>query len=393
MAKLKKKSKIKKRILQLAAVLSVGGLLAWIFIPSPIPVKVDEARMGSFSATVEAEGFTQARDRVIVWAPVAGVPQHMPLALGAPVVVKQIVARFVPDASAFQDPQTQLYLNERVNAAVNAKNLAMLAREQTASVVNQARDKLRLTELTVSGTSNALEKDQAQVAMKLIFKELDSMDAAIQSATSDMLAAEAALSYLKNEPPREWALRAPISGIVLAVAGNGKAIGIGGTLVEIGNPLDLEVVVEINAGNAVQVSVGQRVELNPVREDALPGRVRRVESVPGTDAVAQGKTRISIEFAARPTKWQGLGNQHPIHARIIIATIDNVLKIAAKALIADGQQSAVFVIENGRAKKRAITFSARDAETLVIESGLKENERVILSPGPNIQDGTRVSAI
>lgn len=392
MAKVKRR-KIKKRLLQAAFLLSLGGLLAWIFIPSPIPVNIDEVRVGSFSATVEAEGATQARDRFVLWAPVAGVPQRMPLGLGSPVVVKQVAARFVPDAASFQDAQTLNYLNERVKAAENTKNRLLQEREQTASVVNQAREKLRITELAPPSTENTLQKDQAQIAMKLIFKELDSLDSAIQAATFNLLAAENALRQLKSEPLSEWELRAPISGIVLAVAANGKPVGLGETLVEIGNPMDLEVVVETSASAAAQVSAGQRVELKPAREDALPGRVRRVENVLASDAETPAKARIAIEFSARPAKWRNLGNNHAVHARITLATIDHVLKVAANALIADGQQHAVFVLENGKARKRAITISARDADTLVIGSGLKENQRVILSPGPYIKDGVRVKAL
>jgi len=395
---MKKKSKIKKRILQALAVLSLIGLLAWIFIPSPIPVKVDGARLGSFSAMLDAEGVTQARDRIVIWAPVPCTPQHMPLLLGDPVVVKQVVARCVPDAAALLDPQIAGYLNARVAAAIAAKSRALSEREQTAAVVNQARDNLRNAEnlVSTSSTSAAMQRDQAQVAMKLIFKEMDSMDAAAQMATFDIEAAQSALNKLKSASSREWEFHTPISGRVLAVAGNGKALGTGETLIEIGNPADMEVIVDTLA-NASQVAAGQRVELQPVRADALLGRVRRVELIPSdpisADISAPGKTRIAIEFAAPPAKWQSLGNNHALHARIAIATIDNVLKVSPKAIFKDGQQDAVFVIADSRAHKRIVTLSAGDGETAVIGSGLKENEQVILSPSPMIKDGTRVKII
>ena len=105
---------------------------------------------------------------------------------------------------------------------------------------------------------------------------------------------------------------------------------------------------------------------------------------------APSKARITIEFAAPPARWRSLGDNHPVSARITTATIDNVLKLSAKALIPGGQQIAVFVIQEGRARKHAITLRARDADTLVVESGLKENDSVIMSPGPNIKDGVRV---
>jgi len=62
-------------------------------------------------------------------------------------------------------------------------------------------------------------------------------------------------------------------------------------------------------------------------------------------------------------------------------------------LIQDGQETAVYVIEDGRARKRSITLSARDEDTIVVERGLKEHDRLIMSPGPNIKEGVRVKAI
>lgn len=398
MAKVKKKSKIKKRLIQLAALVTLGGLLAWIFIPSPIKVNVDEVRIGSFSSVVEANGMTQARDHIVLWAPVAGIPQRMPLAVGDPVVIQQLAARFMPDAAAFNNPQSVRYLSERAASAASAKTRILAEREKAAAVVNQARDNLRNAEqLAATGGANAMQLEQAQVAVRLIFKDLESMDAAARSAAYDVSAAESALQKIKGEAPREWEIHAPVSGTVLAVADNGKPVDMGAPLIDIGNPTDLEAVVETRASAATQVSAGQRVELKPAREDTLAGRVRRVEIIQplpaSSGAVAPSSmARIAIEFTDRPSKWRKLGNNHPLNARITIATIDNVLKIPASALIANSQQTAVFTVENGRAHKRLVTLSARDADTLVIGSGLKESERVILAPGANIKDGVRVQA-
>ena len=389
----KKKNKLKKRILQFSFLLILVGGLAWIFIPSPIAVQVDEARIGSFSATIEAEGITQARQRVVIWAPVAGVPQRMPLAVGSPVVVEQIVARLIPDATSFNDPQRLQFLRERVATAQAAKNHLLALREQTAAVVSQARENLgEADRLVATSTEKALQREQAQIAMKLIFKELESMDAAARSMTLDIAAAESALAEGKGEAPAEWVMRAPISGTVLSVAESGSRVGLGASLIEIGNPADLEVNVEIPAGDAVQVSAGQYVQLKLERLDALSGRVRRVDVIP-TAAEAPAKARIAIEFIARPTKLKALGDKQMVHARITLATIDHVLKISSKSLIQDGQESAVYVIEDGRARKRSITLSARDEDTVVVERGLKEHDRLIMSPGPNIKEGVRVKAI
>lgn len=390
----KKKNKIKKRMLQMGFLLILLGGGVWIFLPSPIAVHVDEAHKGSFSTVIEAEGKTQARNRVVIWAPVAGVPQQMPLAVGSPVVVKQIIVRLVPDAVSFRDPQTVQFLKERAAAALAAKGHIAAQREQTAAVVSQARENLSGADRMVSThIEKALKRERAQVALRLIFKELETLDAAARSAAFDLAAAENAQREIKGGMPPEWVLPAPVSGIVLSLAEAGIPVGIGARLIEIGDPTDLEGIIEIPATDAAHVSAGQRVELKSARLDGFSGRVRRVDVIPATVNAAQPKARIAIEFVASPATLKALGNNQALSARITLATIDHVLKISSHSLIQQGQQTSVFIIENGRARKRAITFSARDADTVVIGQGLKDRDRLILNPGPGIKDGVRVQPL
>lgn len=392
MAKKKRKSKVKKRILQAVVLLSLAGIAAWVFIPPPIAVKIDEVRLGSFNAIIEADGKTQARDRLVVWAPIAGTPQRLTLSVGEPVVVDQVIARLVPDGTALQDPQTARYLNDRVAAAAAAKARAVSERERVTAALDQARTNLRNTEqLAATGAASAVQRDQAQVAVKLAFKDLESTVSAAQAAAFDMTTAETALRQLKSEATREWVLRAPISGTVLAIASNAKPVAIGAFLAEIGNPRELEVAVETKAADVAQVQAGQRVRLKPAHNEMLEGRVRRIEILAGPEgSAAQSKARIIIEFVAPPAKWQGLGDNHAISAQITTMTVDHVLKIPADAIVAEGQGGSVFVVEDGRAHKRTIKLGPRDAQEAVVESGLKEYDRVILSPAASIKDGVRV---
>jgi HlyD family secretion protein len=409
MAKKRKKSKVKKRIIQGVVLLALIGGLVWYFLPDAVLVEWDEARIGSLSATVETEAHTRARDRYAVWAPVAGTLQRLPIAVGDPVVVEQTIARLVPDPAALIDPQTAKQLNERMATAEAAKARALAERERVTAALDQARAALRNTEqLAAVGQANALQRDQAQLAVKLAFKDLESAASAVQAAAHDIAAAQTALQQLKQGAAlREWTLRAPLSGTVLSVSGASTVSG-GVPLIEIGNPRDLDVVAEVNATDAQAIQPGQRAVLTPRGGDGtLEGRVRRVEllappaaapseeadpeaSGPPTAAPAPQRALLLIEFAAPPAKWQSLGDDHAVHARITTATADNVLKVPASAVFADGQQSAVYVIDGSKARKRAVATGLRNADDVVIQSGLKEGERVVLSPSAQIKDGTRV---
>ena len=391
MAKKRKKSKVKKRIIQ-ALVLSVliGGLV-WFFLPRAVMVDTDEARIGSLSSTIEATGKTRARDRYVVWAPVAGTVQRLSISVGDPVVLDQVIVRLVPDALALSDPQTSKLLNDRISAAEAAKSRALAERDQVTANLEQVRSDLRATEqLAAAGQANAIQREQAQIAVKLAFKDLEAASHAVQSASSDMAAAQMALGQIRQGAVREWVMRAPVSGTVLMVKDGGN-VAAGESLMEIGNPKDLEVVMEASATDAAQIKPGQRVVLKPMGADAQEGRVRRVEmETPAEEGAPPKRAQVTIEFADTPSKWQFLGDGRSVETRITTATVDNIVKVPVSAVFADGQQSAVYVVENGKARKRTVVAGMHNADDVVIEKGLQESDVVILSPNAKIKDGARV---
>lgn len=397
MAKKRKKSKVKKRIIQAVVLIALTGGLAWYFIPNPIVVDIDEARIGSLSANVEAKGRTRASDRYVVWAPLTGTLQRLSIATGDPVVRDQLIARIIPDAAALAAPETAKQLSERMTAAEAARSRAVAERDQVLAALDQARAQLRNTEqLAATGQANAMQRDQAQLAVKLAFKDLESATNAVQAAAYDIGAAQEALQQLRQGAAlHESIVRAPLSGTVLNLPNQTK-VSIGAPLMEIGNPKNLEVVAETDATDAAKIRPGQRAVLIPAGgEGTLEGRVRRIEAGAAPDAAAEAdkqpqRALVVVEFADPPAKWQSLGDGHEVQLRITIATVDNVVKAPASAVFMDGQRATVYVVENGKARKRPVTAGMSNADEVVIEEGLKESDQVILSPDTRIKDGVRV---
>ena len=70
----------------------------------------------------------------------------------------------------------------------------------------------------------------------------------------------------------------------------------------------------------------------------------------------------------------------------------DVLKVPTSALFREGEKWAVYVVENGRARRddrRARTPDRPGGRESL--SGLSEGARVILHPGDTLADGARVS--
>jgi len=66
--------------------------------------------------------------------------------------------------------------------------------------------------------------------------------------------------------------------------------------------------------------------------------------------------------------------------------------VPAGALFRTGDQSAVYIVEKGRAKARPVEIGRRNGLAAQLLSGLKEGETVILHPGDTVEDGKKVRA-
>jgi HlyD family secretion protein len=68
-----------------------------------------------------------------------------------------------------------------------------------------------------------------------------------------------------------------------------------------------------------------------------------------------------------------------------------VLKIPASALFRRGAQWAVFVRQQGRARERLVQVGERNADEAQILQGLQAGDEVLMYPGNQIKEGTRVA--
>ena len=80
-----------------------------------------------------------------------------------------------------------------------------------------------------------------------------------------------------------------------------------------------------------------------------------------------------------------------VDVRIIVWEGNGTLKVPASALFRHGQGWSVFVVENGRARARTVEIGHRNALEAELVKGVGGGEEVILHPGNQVSEGTRVS--
>jgi HlyD family secretion protein len=183
---------------------------------------------------------------------------------------------------------------------------------------------------------------------------------------------------------------------VLKVTQESETIVQPGTpLVEIGDPRDLEIVVDVLSTDAVEIRPGAEVVIEHWGgQGVLSGRVRRVEPAAFTKVstlgVEEQRVNVLVDITSPPEQWAGLGDAFQVGTRITVFTQQDASIIPTGALFRRGETWNVYVVDNGRAQVREIKLLRRSGRFAAVATGLAPGERVIIYPSDRIASGVRV---
>jgi HlyD family secretion protein len=373
----------------LLLLLIVAGL--W---PKPVPVETARATIGTLRATVNEEGKTRIKQRYIVSSPVSGQLRRIPFKAGAEARGGQTVVAVI-------DPLLPTLLDARARTTAEAKRDSALANlEKSRAAHTFAASELRRFEkLSEEKTISVQELEGAQLRESSTAKELAAAEGALRQAEAELAEFAPGAEGATNAPcaPRE--VKAPASGRILRVLEeNARVVTAGTPLVEIGDPAELEVVVEVLSRDGAAISPGAKVEFEQWGgAEPLVGHVRLVEPAAFTKVSALGveeqRVNVVADLDTPPEQRRNVGDNFRVEARIIVWEAVDALKVPAGALFRQGDQWATFVMSEGRACLRIVKAGrSSGTETQVLE-GLKPGEEVILYPGSRVRDGQRVKPI
>jgi HlyD family secretion protein len=372
---------------------------AWALRAPPAIVETAAVTRAPFELAVSDDGRTRVRDRYVVSAPLAGALERITLRAGDPVQRGTVLATLMPAAPPLLDARTAREMQERVGAAEAQLARAKAERQRIEAQRDQARaDEERQRRLADERFVSATAAEQARLALRTAERAVEGAIFGEDAAGHDLAQARAALARYRRgggagEPA--WKVTSPVSGVVLRVMQESEAVvGLGTPLLEVADPRGLEAIVDVVSQQAVLVEPGMpaRVELSPGLPP-LAARVRRVEPAAFTKVSALGieeqRVNVVLDLSGHETV-PNLGDGFRVEAHIIVFRAPDALKVPVGALFRDGTQWAVFVIEDGRARRRVVNAPRRNGVEALVESGLSEGERVIVYPPDAVRDGARV---
>ena len=383
----------------LAAVVAVA-LGVWVLMPQPVPVETTVVTQDRFVATVDEDGKTRIRERYVVAAPLPGTLTRIRLKAGDPVTADDAVASILPAPAPFLDPRSRREAEARLGAAEAARERSKAVVERARAEAAQAKADLdRVRTLAQRGVSPAQALEHAELAMSVAERDLRAAEFQDHAAEHEVDAAKALLAQYGRgggAPPESWTVAAPVSGTVLKVLQESETVVQAGTpILEIGDPRDLEIVTDVLSTDAVEIHPGADVAIEHWGgSGVLAGRVRRVEPAAFTKistlGVEEQRVNVLIDVVSPPSQWAGLGDAYQVDTRITVFAQDSATIVPAGALFRTGETWNVYVVNRGRAERRAVTLLRRSGNFAAVTEGVKPGDQVIVYPGDRVAPGVRV---
>jgi HlyD family secretion protein len=426
-----------KLFLIFVAAIVVAGL-AYAFVPRPIETDLVKVDRGTVLVTVDEDGRTRIHDKYVVSAPLNGRILRINLRPGDKVEASKTLltmieprdpdlldARSVAQAEArvkaaeatLQQVQPELEKIRaqqgfaeseltRVRKAFIGKGVSQSDVENSEMVMRQRNEEMRSAKL--SEEIARFELEQAQAALIRSRPRTDTANKPkkvnVQLSMAELLpknnpgSPDSTIVSPADAQTSNWdfPIYSPIDGCVLRVMQESSAVVMPGTaLIELGDPLDLEVAVDVLSRDAVKIHPGDQMILEHWGGvTPLHARVRVVEPSGFTKISTLGveEQRVWViadlvePFEQRPT----LGDEFRVEARIVIDEARDVIRVPTSALFRVGDESAVFRVENGVAHQHKVKAGRQNGLEAEIIEGLAEGDEVVLHPSDQIEDGTKV---
>lgn len=260
------------------------GLIGVGLWPRAVPVEAGSVTRGPLLVTVDEEGMTRVKNRYVVSAPVAGQLRRIDWKAGAVVEAgKTVLAVLETGGADFLDARGQAQAEARVRAAEANREAALAQRERaTAAAKMFSKDFDRLKQLFSQKVLSAQEFDSAQMRATTTQQDERTAEFALKVAEFELQQAQAILSRGLSGSSAGAAplvITSPVSGRILRVMQESARVVPGGfPLLEVGDPTELELRIEVLSRDGVGVKPGARVILGQWGgAEPLAARVRLVE--------------------------------------------------------------------------------------------------------------------
>ena len=372
-------------------------LIIYAFLPRPVPADFARVERGVLTVTVQDEGYTRVREVYTVSAPVGGRLLRVEPEAGDAVSVGQVLANILPSDPAFLDARSQGEAEAALRSAEALLGFAQADVERARAEADFAQAEMdRIDTLYERGTVSEGALDRARLALRSANAALNTARANVRARQAERDAAAARLLEPGDNGDARGLVEvtSPVSGRVLRLVQESEmVVAPGAPLLELGDPEDLEIVVELLSTDAVRITEGAAATLEDWGgSPPLRARVSRVEPFGFLKISALGveEQRVRVRLDP-PQMWESLGHGFRVEPAIEVWRGEDVLIAPVAALFRREGGWACYVVENGRARLRSVEIGQTNGVDAEILTGLESGETLVLYPSDRIDEGVSVT--
>lgn len=400
-----------KRWLVLALLLALAAAGAWIYSRSSAPPEVTFAR--AKRETLVSVLSTNGKAQPAEWREIPAerdgrimqvrVQQGQRVAAGA-----EIAALADPAAEAdlsaaearLASAAAALRAVERGGPSREIADIEGSLAKLQIDISAAGRETAALRRLVEKKAATRMELDQAEDRLQRLRAEASALaarrDALVERddrtvAQARVREAEQSLELARRTAARS-VLRAPIAGVVYDLPAHpGAWVRAGDVLARVGEIDRLRIVIFVDEPDLGRVKAGQAVKLT---WDAVPDREWTAEIVRVPTQVAPlGTRQIGEVLAVAGNSDHSLTPGANINAEIRTDVVENAVTIPKEAVRRNGQQTGIYLLENGRLAWRPVGIGVSSITRTVIPSGLKDADAVALPSEVTLSPGMAVTPV
>jgi HlyD family secretion protein len=282
---------------------------------------------------------------------------------------------------------------------VSAVVAGQAAREAAVALERAETELARVRTLAAAGAVAAATLEDAQRAVDVARAQRDAAearDAATGREGADLSLAEAAVEQARAAVASAEArlartrVTAPHDGQVLARAvERGDTIQTGAVLFELAADGVTELVIEPDERHLAWIRIGQeaRASADAFPRDTFGARVSYI--APAVDP-ARGSVEVRLRVPDPPAY---LRPDMTVSVDLEVASKADVIAVPSEAVREGDAEAFVFVVGDGRARRRPVSLGIRGEGHTEITRGLEEGTAVVLATPLALEDGDRLDPI
>ena len=238
-------------------------------------------------------------------------------------------------------------------------------------------------EATLAAAEKANERQQRLAAEGIVArKDADQAAAEVAKARADAANARRAeqLSVVKS----------PLGGVVTRMtAVLGATADVAQPLVEVADPAALDILLSVTPNDAGRLRQGGKVTLTAGQN--ATGEALGIGSVVDIGGTVDTSSRSVNVRVQAPTTRRPLRIAETVFGQIAVAVHPNATMVPLEALVPDGEDFKVFVVDSARtAHERKVSVGGRTDKVAEITRGLNGGERVVTYGAYGVSDSAKV---